>query len=100
MAFRPMRIDFGSSSPRSVPGTFHNVPNVMDSWTFDQYLQYQQALKRAHSHSSFWDAVKAGGRGLSYVFDKILRPSYAVASAADFGTRGGGFDLGEALHGA
>ena len=102
MAFRPMRIDFGSSSPRTVAGTFHPLPTIglSGGLTFDQYLQLQEAMKRQKSHTSFWDAVKTGGRGLSYLFDKILRPSYAVASAADFGTRGGGFDLGEALHGA
>jgi len=97
MAFRPMRIDF---TPPRVPGTFHVPSKSSNGLSLDQLLKLQAVMAQKSSHHSFWDDVKKGVGGLSWVFDKILRPSYAVASAADFGSRSGGFNLGEALHGA
>lgn len=71
--------------------------------TAQQLLALMEAHKQKHSES-FWDRVKHGGgsglHGLSWTFDKLLRPEMAVATAIDQGVRYHHVGLGEMAHGA
>ncbi|HEY6020760.1 MAG TPA: hypothetical protein VIY48_12955, partial [Candidatus Paceibacterota bacterium] len=71
--------------------------------TAQQRMQMQAAKKAGHSQS-FVDRLKnAGTSGLhtvSWTFDKLLRPEYAIATALDKGVSYHHIDLGAAAHGA
>lgn len=100
MAFQPLRIDFGSVTPRRRRITFNDPPGAGDL-TALQALNLQSLLSRQGSGQTFWDKVRSGGTdALSKVLDVILRPSYAVNTALDEGAKGHGhFDLGDAASG-
>jgi hypothetical protein len=69
-------------------------------FTAEQMLQLLKAKNTKHSQS-FGDQIihagESGLHGVSWAFDKLLRPEYAVATAVDKGINGG---IGGALHGA
>lgn len=75
------------------------APSSSKGLTVNQYLQLQAAAKQSH-HGSFLDEVKHAAHPVGWVFDKLLRPQYAVATAIDQGIHNGHFDVGRALHGA
>lgn len=61
---------------------------------------YMKYLQDNPHHSLLHNVLHGTGHGLGWVLDKISRPAYASASAAFEGSKGQGFDLGAAAHGA
>lgn len=90
----------GGYSP--YPSGYGSAPSGSSGLTAQQLLALLNAQKQQHSES-FVDRIKhAGSSGLhavSWTFDKLLRPEYAIATAIDQGVGKHG-SLSGALHGA
>lgn len=98
---------FGPSGGTSKSAFRFSPPSGSSGNSLLQLLQMQELLKKEQNRSLLGGIAHAGGiglhegwSGLSWVLDKLSRPAYAVAAGTLEGTRGEGFDLSDAVHGA
>jgi hypothetical protein len=99
---------FGGNSSSNAGGSYSfgfasTNPRRASALTGRQLIEraaYMKYLQDHPHHTLLHDVLHGTGHGLGWVLDKISRPAYASAAAAYEGTKGKGFDLGAAAHGA
>lgn len=85
---------------QSSPGFQFKAPKNDYNFSSLQALQLQELAKQEHGQSILSNIFHGGVTGVGWALDKLTRPAEAVASGALAGTKGEGFHLGPALHGA